>query len=297
MSIIRDAKNTFRFGNMVNRLILVNVGVFLGILILLLISRASNNGLMYVDAARRLLAMPYNWFDLLIHPYTLLTNIFLHIEPMHLLWNMLALYWFGTIFGDLAGDRRVLPLYLYAGIFGSLVSLGAFYAFPEFLKGSVTLHGASGAVMAMMFASATLSPDYKLNLLLFGRVSIKYVVFVYAIIDLFAMAGDFNAGGHFAHIGGALFGWFFVLMLRRGTDLSAGFNSLVDKLTYRRPQPQQKVRVTYRRQFGAPDNDIQSMSPTERQRRVDEILDKISKSGYDSLTKEEKEILFKASKD
>jgi len=188
-------------------------------------------------------------------------------------------------------------LYLYAGIFGSLFSLGAFYAFPEFLRGSGTLHGASGAVMAMMFAAATLSPDYKLNLLLFGRVSIKYVVFVYAIVDLFAMAGDLNAGGHFAHIGGALFGWFFVFMLRRSTDLSVGFNNIVDKLSYRRPQPQQKVRVTYRRQFGAPDNDIQSMSPSEKQRRIDEILDKISKSGYESLTKEEKEILFKASKD
>lgn len=297
MSIIRDARQTFRFGNMVNRLILVNVGVFLVMLLLYVIFRASKND-DYIEVIVSWFAMPYNWRELLIHPYTLITNIFFHIEPMHILWNMLGLYWFGTIFGDFAGDKRVLPLYLYSGIFGALLSFAAFYAFPHLFVGSVGLYGASGAVMAMLFAAATLSPDYKLHLLLIGPVSLKYIALFYAIIDLFGFAGALNSGGHVAHIGGALFGWFFVFQLRRGRDLGSGLNYLIDRVRYTPPKEKSKVRVTYRRQqFGGNANDIQSMSPTERQRRVDEILDKISKSGYDSLTKDEKEILFKASKD
>lgn len=296
MSILRDAKNTFRFGNMVNRLILVNVVVFLIMLVFIIIAGAGrNNG--PLETVFSWLAMPYDWHLLIYRPHTILTNIFLHIEPMHLFWNMIGLYWFGTIFGDLAGDRRILPLYIYSGIFGSLLSLGAAYAFPHLFAGAITLNGASGAVMAMLFAAATTSPDYKLNLLLFGRVSIKYIALFYAVIDLSGFAGALNSGGHVAHIGGALFGWFFVYQLRRGRDLGRGLNRVISYFSNPKPKAQSPVKVTYRRQNATNNGDFQSLSPTERQRRIDEILDKISKSGYNSLTKEEKEILFKASKD
>lgn len=296
MSIIQDAKYQFRFGNMVNRLIIVNVVVFLVMLVFILVARVGRSEGPF-NFLFSWLAMPYNWHVLIYRPHTIFTNIFLHVEPMHLFWNMLGLYWFGTIFGDLAGDRRILPLYVYAGVFGSLLSLGAFYAFPHLLVGSVTLNGASGAVLAMLFAAATTSPNYKLNLLLIGPVSIKYIAFFYAIIDLVGFSGALNAGGHVAHMGGALFGWLYVSQLRRGRDLGRGFNRIFDALFTKKPKQQSPVKVTYRRQNAGNNNDFQSMTATERQRRIDEILDKISKSGYNSLTKEEREILFKASKD
>lgn len=295
MSIINDARHTFRFGNMVNRLILVNVVVFLAIMVLLIVARITQNIAIF-ELPVEWLAMPYDWYQLLIHPYTLITNIFLHAEPMHLFWNMIGFYWFGTIFGDLAGDRRVLPLYIYAGVFGALLSLGAYYALPHLFVGAKTLNGASGAVMAMLFASATLSPDYKIGLFFIGRVSIKYIAFFYAVIDLVGMSGPINAGGHVAHIGGALMGFFFVYQLRNGRDWSAGFNRMIDALKAPKAKQPGKVKVSYRRQ-GTVTSEFNSMSKSERQRKIDDILDKISKSGYDSLNKEEKEILFKASKD
>lgn len=296
MSIIRDAKYMFRFGNMVNRLIIINVVVFLVMLLLKIIGGAGQVWGPF-NFTFHWLAMPYNWHEIIYRPHTVFTNIFLHTEPFHLLWNMVGLYWFGIILGDLAGDRRVLPLYIYSGIFGSLLSFAACYALPHLFAGAGTLNGASGAVMAMLFAGATLSPDYKLNLLLLGRVSLKYIAFFYAVIDLFAFAGAVNAGGQVAHIGGALFGWFFVFQLRRGRDLGRGLNRFIDFFKAQPKKAQSPVRVTYRRQNANIQADFQSLSPSERQRRIDDILDKISKSGYNSLTKEEKEILFKASKD
>lgn len=282
---------------MVNRLIIFNVVVFLAMLVLVLIAKVGRYEGPF-NFVFSWLAMPYDWHSLIYRPHTIVTNTFLHVDPMHLFWNMIGLYWFGTIFGDLAGDRRILPLYIYSGVFGSLLSLGAFYAFPHLLAGSVTLNGASGAVLAMLFAAATISPNYKLNLLLIGPVSLKYIAFFYAVIDLVGFSGALNAGGHVAHMGGALFGWLYVYQLRRGRDLGRGFNRIVDALFTRKPKQQQSpVKVTYRRQNAANYGDFQSMTPTERQRRIDDILDKISKSGYNSLTKEEKEILFKASKD
>lgn len=296
MSIIRDAKHMFRFGNMVTKLILVNVAVFLVVLVFIIISAVTRSNFL-LSYTSEWFAMPYDWYKLLTHPYTLITNIFLHMEPMHLFWNMIGLYWFGTIFGDLAGDRRVLPLYLYSGIAGSILSLGGYYALQHLFPGAQTLNGASGAVMAMLFAAATLSPDYKVVLFLIGRVSIKYIAFFYAVIDLVGMSGPINAGGHIAHIGGALFGWLYVVQLRRGRDLGAGFNRFIDKLKAPKRKEPTKVRVAYRREHVNPSVEFNQMSASERQRRIDEILDKISKSGYESLSKEEKDILFKASKD
>lgn len=296
MSIIKDAKHTFRFGNMINRLILVNVVVFLLFIVLYIISNVTEDKVI-LETAYDWLGMPYNLHELLLKPWTLITNLFVHADPQHILWNMLFLFWFGSIFGDLAGDRRVLPLYLYAGIFGSVLSLGVRYAMPNTFVGAEMLIGASGAVNAMLFAATTLSPDYKVRMLFIGNISIKYVALFYAVVDLAGMSGPINAGGHAAHVGGALFGWFYVTMLRRGFDMSAGFNRAIDSIkNFFDNKPQPKVRVTYRRP-NTSNADFNALSRNERQRRVDEILDKISKSGYDSLTKEEKEILFKASKD
>jgi membrane associated rhomboid family serine protease len=240
--------------------------------------------------------MPYNWYELVTHPYTLVTHFFLHADPFHLLFNMLAMYWFGIILNDLGGARRVWPAYIYGALTGAVFSFASWYLLPNLyeIRPDYML-GASAGVMAILLAAATLAPDYKLHLLFFGAVSIKYIAFAYVVLDL-AFLSSSNTGGHLAHIGGALFGWFYITMLRRGFDLSAAFNRALDGIkNFFDNKPQPKVRVTYRRPNA--NTDFNALSNSERQRRIDEILDKISKSGYDSLSKEEKEILFKASKD
>ncbi|UPT65365.1 MAG: rhomboid family intramembrane serine protease [Sphingobacteriales bacterium JAD_PAG50586_3] len=236
------------------------------------------------------------WQELLTHPYTLITHFFLHADPFHLLFNMLAMYWFGNILSDIGGSRRVWPAYVYGALTGAIFSFASYYLLPQLWPGQASyMLGASAGVMAILLAAATLAPDYKLYMLFFGAVSIKYIALAYVVLDLFFLTGT-NTGGHLAHIGGALFGWFYIFQLRRGFDMSAGFNRVLDKIkNFFDNKPRQKARVTYRRPTAS--SDFGALSKTERQRRIDDILDKISKSGYDSLSKEEKEILFKASKD
>lgn len=300
MSIIRDAKIGFQSGNTVLQLIIVNAVVFLAVLAVHLVLLIALGSAAYRGPYNEFLSwfgMPYAWQDLIVQPYTLITHFFLHADFFHLLFNMITLFWFGTILSDLAGARRIWPIYIYGAITGAIFSFASYYALPQVWPASASyMLGASAGVMAILLAAATLAPDYKLNMLFIGPVSIKYIALVYIVIDIFFLASS-NTGGHFAHLGGALFGWFFIFQLRRGFDMASGFNRAADKLkSYFNNKPQPAVRVTYRK----PANkvvDFAALSSKERQRRIDEILDKISKSGYDSLTKEEKEILFKASKD
>jgi membrane associated rhomboid family serine protease len=300
MSIIKDAKISFRSGNTVMQLIIINVVVFLSVLAVrlgLLISFGQDGYQKPFNEFVGWFAMPYDWYQLVIHPYTLITHFFLHADPFHLLFNMLAMYWFGIILSDLGGPRRVLPAYVFGALTGAAFSFASFYLLPNLWPGKPDyMLGASAGVMAILLAAATLAPDYKLYLIFFGAVSIKYIALVYVVLDLFFLSGG-NTGGHLAHIGGALFGWFYIFQLRRGFDMSAGFNRAVDRVkNFFDNKPRPKVRVTYRKPNTA-NPDFNVLSSVERQRRIDEILDKISKSGYDGLTKEEKEILFKASKD
>lgn len=300
MSIIKDAKISFRSGNTIVQLIVINVVVFLAVLAVRLTLLAAHGRVAYAAPFNEFIswfAMPYDWYQLATHPYTLITHFFLHADPFHLLFNMLAMYWFGIILSDLGGARRIWPVYIYGALTGAIFSFASWYLLPNLYEVRPDyMLGASAGVMAILLAAATLAPDYKLYLLFFGPVSIKYIAFAYVVLDL-AFLSSSNTGGHLAHIGGALFGWFYIYQLRRGFDMSIGFNKAVDRVkNFFDNKPQPKVRVTYRRPNNL-NSDFNSLSSTERQRRIDEILDKISKSGYDSLSKEEKEILFKASKD
>ena len=300
MSIIKDAKISFQSGNTVVQLIVINVAVFLAVLAVRLVLAITFGWNAYHEPFNTFigwLAMPYDWYQLVTHPYTLITHFFLHADPFHLLFNMLAMYWFGIILSDLGGARRVWPAYVYGALTGAVFSFASYYLLPNLWPGKPDyMLGASAGVMAILLAAATLAPDYKLYLMFFGAVSIKYIAFAYVVLDLAFLSGS-NTGGHLAHIGGALFGWFYIFQLRRGFDMSLGFNRALDGIkNFFNNKPQPNVRVTYRRP-NTSNADFNALSRNERQRRVDEILDKISKSGYDSLTKEEKEILFKASKD
>lgn len=317
-SIWRDVRREFSYGNTINRLIIVNVATFLLVNLVKILLLMSNLGdLVGFDQFLKWFALSRTISDNFIKPWVWLTSIFLHENFWHLLWNMLALYWFGRIVGDLLGDRRILPIYLLGGIFGGLAYVIA--AQMSYLIGG-TAYGASAAVMAMVAAAGFASPDYRMNVLLIGDVKLKYIAGVLILLDIIAIADNVNSGGSVAHLGGAVLGAVYVMQLYKGIEIGKPIMILVKKIenwwTNRNSPPLKKQTNTHQRpQFEFSKNSNPPPKTANRQNteggvtppktkdkssfqhRVDEILDKIKQSGYDSLTTEEKEFLFRASKE
>ena len=319
-SIWEDVKREFSSGNMVTRLIIINIAVFVVINIVKLgfsITHAgeasSTNGF---DDFLHLFCMSSDGIYTLTHPWVPFTSMFLHEGFWHILWNMLFLFWFGKIVGGFIGDHHILPIYLLSGLAGGL----AFYLSDTLIYGQTNFAlGASGAVNGIILASAIIAPDYIMRLLFIGDVKLKYIVAVLIFLDLIAIADNVNTGGHFAHLGGALFGWFYIFQLRTGgIDMSgpvnniigafqAFFQNIINIFTGKK----NKLRVEYkdtesttkatrpRRKMGGFRSKGNSKSDTQdlsHQEKLDSILDKIKQNGYESLSAEEKEFLFNASK-
>ncbi len=292
MSIWEEIKESFRRGSALTRLIYINIGVWL-VLTLIGIILYLGGDMLAFQRVTRWLAVPASLPALLTHPWTPFTYMFTHQGFFHILFNLLWLYWFGIIFLQYFDPRKLVGVYVLGGLTGALFYVAGYNLFPVFhpyLPVSVMV-GASAAVMAVVIATAVYVPDYTVYVFLIGPVKIKYVALVSFILTTLA---DFstNSGGKFAHLGGALFGYLFVVRYRRGRDLTRSFNKMLDTVAgwfRRRPK---KVRVTYRR----PADDIEyNRQKIHEQKEIDRILDKISKGGYDSLTKKEKEILFRMS--
>jgi hypothetical protein len=223
--------------------------------------------------------------------------MFVHEGFLHLLFNMLWLFWFGRIFIDMLNGKRLLAVYVLGGIFGALFAVAAFAVIPalhQSMVGAVPMIGASAAVLAIVVATATYFPNYQVYLLFFGQVRLKYLALVMVALDVISLPG-LNAGGALAHLGGALFGFVWAWQLKQGNDIAAWFVRLCDWFgTLFTPQP--KMRVSYRNtKSNVSDVQFEEVKPQKQQSQaeIDVILDKISKHGYDSLTKKEKEILFK----
>jgi membrane associated rhomboid family serine protease len=268
----------FKSGNPVLLYIGINAAIFVVVSLLSVIFYfAGNRG--FIDAlVTDYLAFPAAPGLWLTHIYTLLTYQFFHADFFHVLFNMLWLFWMGQIFADFVKPRQFHFVYLGGGILGAVFFAIIFNLVPVFQNSvsGATLIGSSAAVMAVFTAAATLVPNYSLRLMFVGEVKIKYLLLVYIFLDLIGTT-QINAGGSLSHLGGALFGFTYIKLLQSGTDLSAVFKK----------KPKLKV--------------VKNETPTKssniiNQREVDAILDKISKSGYDKLSKEEKETLFKASK-
>ncbi len=291
-SIINEIKHQFHHGNMVMRLIFVNAGVFLFFGIFYLFSFLFQDVSFYKLVLSKF-EVPASADTLLKQPWSVFTYMFLHAGLLHVLFNMLWFYWFGEIFVLYLGDKKILPLYLIGGIAGAVVYVLAFNLLPVFypVVGASHMLGASASIFAIVFAATALNPDYEMRLLFLGVVRIKYIAVVALLLDIINIPYG-NAGGYIAHVGGALSGYFYIKALRSGFDLAAPFNKLFD-WTATIFKSGAKVKMTYK-------NPNRKSAPGEKkaddQKRVDEILDKISRSGYDGLTKEEKDFLFHYSK-
>ena len=291
MRIFDDIKLTFRNGSNLTRLIYINIAVFILIstvaIIGFLLNKPEISG-----KALDLFSVPASLNSLLARPWTLITYMFTHNDIWHILFNMLWLYWFGRIFLEYLDARKLIAVYLLGGICGALVYIFSFNIFPAFtgvLADSVAI-GASASVMAIVIAIAAYVPDYTVQLFLFGRIKIKYMalgIFVLTSIMDFSI----NSGGKLAHIGGAFFGYVYTINLRKGHDMGKGFSRIIDFFAGMF-KPKKNLKVTHKKV--ATEYEYNKIK-VEHQQLVNKILDKISKGGYDSLTREEKETLFKES--
>lgn len=302
-SIWQDVKREFQTGNMVTRLVIINIAVFVVVNVVGFLLYLFNAGVRpaFYQEMVHFFCISSDWKHVLLHPWSIITNMFLHEGFWHLLWNMLFLYWFGRIVGDFIGNHRILPIYIMGGLAGGLLFFISAQLLPYGQHGVFAL-GASGAVMAIVVASGLIAPEYIMRLILLGDVKLKYVVAVLVFLDLISIANDINTGGHFAHLGGAAFGGFFIAQLRQGNDLSEPFNQLLAKIQgfFKVEKKKARPRVVFKNAGGSRKNETKGVkqSPSNRvnQDKIDTILDKIKEKGYDSLSKEEKEYLFNASK-
>ncbi len=277
----------------VSRLILFNTIVF--ILVLL-------NGLndflfklknVYPDALSALayyLALPADINQLAARPWTAFTAMFLHSSFWHFLLNMLMLYFSGVIFLSVLNNRKLWISYFIGGLSGAVAFVAAYNFFPVFeniIPISYAI-GASAAVMAVLFTVAAYAPNMSLRLFLFGQIQLKYLALIFVLIDVLSITAS-NPGGHIAHLGGALFGVIYGLWLKSSSVGGFSMNARLKKMFKRKPK--MKARVN---NHNRPESDVEYRNRRAADnKRVDAILDKISKGGYDSLTKEEKDFLFR----
>ncbi len=294
MPFTDEIKQSFKMGGVVTRLIYINIGVFLIVRILYAIYTLTFNSPYF--PLTTWLSVPASVENLLFQPWSLITYMFLHFDFIHILFNMLTLFWFGRIFLQYFNPRQLLGVYFMGGISGALLYILSYNLFPALQNytPSAIMMGASASVMAIIFASAKYSPNFKVHLLLIGPVKLMHMAIVLLIMDVIGVGSMNNTGGHLAHIGGALFGLFFASRIIKGKDITMSFNRFMDKLFSlfsRKP----KMKVSYNSNK-RPMTDMEyNAQKRKKQSNIDHILEKIKASGYDSLTKQEKEDLFNAS--
>ena len=288
--IINDLKNSFKQGNLLSRLIYVNLGVFVLIKIIGVFFFLFNlSGYQIID----ILALPAESKKLLSKPWTIITYMFVHNGFIHLIFNLLWLYFGGTIFLKYLSNKQLVSTYILGGLTGGLFYVIAYNYFPVFesvLEQSIAV-GSSASVLAILIAIATYLPNYIVNLTFIGRVKLKHIAIFSIILDLILIPQG-NAGGHIAHLGGAFYGFYFSRQLLKGKDTSRWFDYLMDYIV-NLFRPTKPLKTAYKR----PTTDDQwRENKRNDQDRINKILEKIAKSGYESLNKEEKDTLFKASK-
>lgn len=309
--IWEDIKWKYRYGGDITRLILINIAVFVAVNIAVVITFLFTGDFHFLDKYILYLSVPADLRTLGRQPWSIVTSMFLHQGIWHILINMLWLYWFGVIFKDFLGESRIVPVYIMGGLFGALIFILAFNIFPALDPTHAFALGASAAVMAIVIAAAATVPDFSVHLIFLGPVKLKWIALFVVVMDLVSIPTS-NTGGHIAHLGGSLFGLIYAMQFRNGNDWSKGYYVIWDGLknffdfsSRKRSggRSRSKVRMAHKNETAARTTanggaaTPREKVPSDKQAKIDEILDKISRSGYESLSKEEKEFLFKMSKE
>lgn len=295
--LTNDLKKLYNGGSIITKLIFINVAAFVVLYFVFL----------FFPALQTYLSVPGSFRELIFQPWTIVTYMFLHGGFWHLLMNMLWLFWFGQIFLIFFNNKQFLAVFLLGGFAGAFLHLGVNELLQPIYRAGII--GASAAVMSIVFAVSSFKPDYEIHLLFFGRVKIKYLALVALVIDIMGIAGNIKGGfvlndgvAHFAHLGGAFYGFWFGYKSKKGKDITRGFNNFLNETVAffsssksEKKRSKMKANKNYNR-FEKPGRDKFDTDSEKKQAELDRILDKISKLGYDKLTKEEKDFLFKQKK-
>lgn len=302
-------KDQFLNGSLLMKLIFINAAIYL--LINLVSLFALWFGLTdfliyyqdgsYTSKLTYWLAASSSFLETIKHPWSVITYMFLHERFWHLIFNMVFLYFAGRIFTQYLGERRLFTTYIFGGLAGLLLYMIAYNVIPYFNSPmGIPIVGASASVMAIFIAIAAYQPSLPVLLPFVGQVKLKYIAIFYLVMDFVSIRGGENVGGHIAHLGGALFGFWAITQFRKGKDVFYDLMPIVNSVGSLF-KSKSKLKVKYRKSNSASgkarytsDADY-NVNKKQEQERIDEILDKISKSGYDSLSKKDKDFLFKQS--
>lgn len=284
MNILEDIKQQYKFGGMNQKLIFWNIGLFL---LSLVFFYQFSLGRFHYPAW---LALSSNIKTSFVFPWTFVSYSFLHGGALHLIFNLIILNFAGRLFQTFFSAKQLLGVYILGAIFSGLVYV---LAYTLFSLGDAILVGASASIMAVLFATVTYAPLMTVRLLLIGYVKLWHIALAILVIDILQI-GLNNTGGHISHLAGALFGFLFVTLLKQGVDLTKFISRIVgfvkgifSKKAKPKYSPFKEVHVNRKT------TSRQNFQKDKNQQQIDEILDKISRSGYDSLTKDEKDFLFK----
>lgn len=296
MSIIDDLKLQYRTGGIAQKLIFWNVGLFAISAILfgiLSLFGVNIDYLYYVS----LDSLPSS---LVWKPWSIISYSVFHSDIWHLLFNMIVLHFSTRLFITYFNQKQLLGLYILGGIFAGLIYILSYLILPVFQNASSTLVGASGSIMAILFATVCYNPYMEIRLMFIGRVKLWHIAVFVIVLDLIQLPTS-NTGGHLAHLGGALFGYIFMTLLKQGTDLTNGVTKVIDFFANqsqgkKNSKPFKKVHRNYNAAPVSTSVESRIVKKDKTQQQIDEILDKISASGYDSLSKEEKDFLFRVGK-
>ncbi|MBK8847147.1 MAG: rhomboid family intramembrane serine protease [Bacteroidetes bacterium] len=291
MGKLRNEWNTtFHGGNMTMKLLLINCIIFLAYNIILAIFILSGVGDVLISYAHRYLCLPSNLRLLVLQLWSMFTYMFFQTDVLHILFNMLALYTFGNLFEEYLGRAKLLALYLCAGLAGGILYLLAYNTLPYFSNADALVKGASGSIVGIMVSTAVLLPGHELHLRLIGPVKLKWIAIIFFFLFVINSWGS-NAGGEMVHIGGAVFGFIYMVQLQKGNDLTLWLQKIIAKLSGKKGSPHMRVVRNKRTESDEQFN----IRKKTKQEEVDEILDKINKSGFNSLSESERQILFKES--
>ena len=298
--MFEEFKNAFhRYNNGHVQLIIINLAVFVVMGVIMVITNVSGLGDWWTLVHEQF-QIPARFSEFVTRPWTLLTYMFMHDLSgiLHILFNMLFLYWFGRLFVEYLGSDKLIAVYLLGGMAGGIAYLLAYNFIPFFVTQSeaydIGMVGASASVNAVIVATATLLPNYTFFLLFIGPVRIKYIAAVLIFLSFLGTVGS-NAGGNLAHLGGALIGFIYMKQLQGGINWGGWITVTIDwfkDLFKEKP----RVKVSYRKERSTTTKGTSAEKAGYTQEEIDRILDKISEGGYESLTKDEKEKLFNASK-
>ena len=286
-NVFNKVQAIFKQNNLLVNLLHINIGAYLLLHILSVILTLLNIDPSLIAINTQ---MPSEVQGILRKPWTAITYMFTHADIMHIVINMLWLYWFGKLFLQVFNERQLGALYLMGGLAGGLIFTLAYTYLPYFSNSSGLLTGASASVMAIVFAIAFYKKETQINLLFLGKIRLIYLAIGTIAIDVFMLTAN-NTGGRIAHIGGAILGYVFAAQMQKGKDITKPITKILDKIAnFKTKKP--KMKATYQKRQA--DYDYNAAQNNQNQ-NIDAILDKLKKSGYQSLTKNEKKQLFDAS--